>query len=158
MGRDASITHRGAPRPEKKMRFRPPKVAIFLRKLSISTKPMTSMIESISRISKKGRILRLFSFFFSTGTFAHPAPFFLERNLSKFRESFDEIRWWLHRNGFAKLAISTLETLAPPKLSLENLIHAASKCSPDTASAPMSGLQYRGVELAAGPFGVRSQG
>ena len=30
--------------------------------------------------------------FFSTGTFALPAPFFLERNLSKFHESFDEIR------------------------------------------------------------------
>ena len=37
-----------------------PEIAIFLRKLSISTKAVTSMIESISRISKLGSILRFF--------------------------------------------------------------------------------------------------
>ena len=37
-----------------------PEIAIFLRKLSISTKSVTSMIESISRISKLGSILRFF--------------------------------------------------------------------------------------------------
>ena len=50
-------------------------------------------------------------------------------------EEFEPIRW---RSSWCK---------RHEPLSLENLIHAASKCSPDTASAPMSGLQYRGVEI-----------
>ena len=38
---------------------------------------MTNMIESKTRVSSLGNILLILMIFFSTGTFAHPEPFFL---------------------------------------------------------------------------------
>ena len=62
-------------RPEKN-EIQTPQIAIFPRKLSIFTKPMTSMIESISRTSKLGSILRFVVNFFLYGDLRSPHPLF----------------------------------------------------------------------------------